>query len=982
MLCRRCGIDIPEGSRSCTACGAAQEHGGASERIESPSEVVFDFVDQFQADRASGAPPSLAHYLARFPGHEEDVAREFLRLVDDVAPVPEAAAKPVPSAVPLGESGLLARLERKREIDPRYTPGEEVGRGGMGAILEVRDEELRRNLAMKVMLSKGARNLARFVEEAQITGALDHPGVVPVHDLGLDAQGRLYFTMRLVRGRDLRHIIDLVHRGEAEWTFSRALEVVVKVCDAMAYAHSKGVIHRDLKPANVMVGNFGEVYVMDWGLARVLGREDLHDLRLRSTSGPETTVLFTQRSAQRDATPHSPLLTLDGDVVGTPVYMAPEQAAGRASEIGPRSDVYSVGAMLYHLMAGCMPYAGQGAVSNHHEVLERVLEGPPQPVHLFARRVPAELAAICERAMAREPDARYADMRAMARDLRAYLDLRVVSAYRTGALAELRKWVARNRALSSSIAAAVLLVIVGAVIVFRVQASARESLRLLADVRGPAMLAASFDGLWPAVPERIEPMSRWLAEAEVLVERLPDYTRELDALRERALPEDPDSPLQRLARRERAQQLFELRAHRDYYVGEVARVTREGGVTVEGENLETVRARAESFATRVHECEEAPFPRLTWTFADSKDQSRHDALASLVEELQPFVGAGTNEGWIARVRQGLEYARRSRAPSLTQADEEWSRAIASIADPAECPAYGGLQIAPQLGLVPIGRDPVSGLWEFAHVQSGDPPVRDANGKLVVDAASAIVLVLIPPGTVVRGAQSTSESGPHYDHWAEAIESPVKSWPIWPFFLSKYEMTQAQWKRLAGWGPSESARLNSPLQPVGNVSWTECSTLMAQLGLALPSETQWEYAARAGTVTPWSSGATPASLKGFANLASSTDVAGKSVGGEALWLDDGFEDPAPIGAFLPNAFGLHDVHGNVMEWCRDLGAFSYETEVTLGTLERRIHPEGLRAIRGGGWGTTADRARSASRAVGGAERRNVDIGLRPSRELDH
>src|SRR5262249_15892429 len=150
---------------------------------------------------------------------------------------------------------------------------------------------------------------ARFLEEAQVTGQLDHPGIVPVHEIGLDQNGRIYFTMRLVQGRDLRQIVELVHEGKDGWNQTRALGVILKVCEAMAYAHSKGVIHRDLKPANVMVGYFGEVYVMDWGLARVVGQADTHDLRLR-LNAPALTPVETDRAEE--------FVTLDGEIMGTP----------------------------------------------------------------------------------------------------------------------------------------------------------------------------------------------------------------------------------------------------------------------------------------------------------------------------------------------------------------------------------------------------------------------------------------------------------------------------------------------------------------------------------------------------------------------------------------------------------------------------------------------------------------------------------------
>src|SRR5688500_1375331 len=199
---------------------------------------------------------------------------------------PAAADAPTPSTSPAGE--LIERLAGRAPNGARYQIEGEIGRGGMGAILRAFDPDLRRVLAMKVALEQDAatdarqrQRLGRFLEEAQITGQLDHPGVVPVHELGLDAQGRLYFTMRLVRGQELGAIYELASKGRDDWSTVRVLGVLLKVCEAMAYAHSKGVIHRDLKPANVMVGRFGEVYVMDWGLAKVIGRDDSCDLRIR-----------------------------------------------------------------------------------------------------------------------------------------------------------------------------------------------------------------------------------------------------------------------------------------------------------------------------------------------------------------------------------------------------------------------------------------------------------------------------------------------------------------------------------------------------------------------------------------------------------------------------------------------------------------------------------------------------------------------------
>ena len=284
-----------------------------------------------------------------------------------------------------GDDPTLDRLEKlkdRRPTHPRYLSVDEIGRGGMGIVLRVWDEDLRRHLAMKVIAESGAspptrRQLARFLAEAQITGQLDHPGVVPVHELGLDAEGHVFFTMQLVRGRNLKEIADLVHTGAEGWNLTRAVGVMLKVCEAMAYSHAKGVIHSDLKPENIMVGKFGETHVVDWGLATLV-----HDGKaLDDDPGGESTVETDRQSGHHDTVSTGPTLRTRADqVLGTPPYMPPEQAAGRLDELGFASDIYSVGANLYHLITRHPPYFEPGRPASGKDVLTRVVAGPPVPI--------------------------------------------------------------------------------------------------------------------------------------------------------------------------------------------------------------------------------------------------------------------------------------------------------------------------------------------------------------------------------------------------------------------------------------------------------------------------------------------------------------------------------------------------------------------------------------------------------------------------
>lgn len=451
------------------------------------------------------ASPSLAARLRERFGHDLDPRVDLASGPRAPASSPARPTTKAPSSAG-GTGEVLHRLGERAGASSRYRIDGEIARGGMGAILEVFDEDLRRKLAMKVILERSAPGttgtpskpdgstrveptvLARFLEEAQVTGQLDHPGIVPVHELGLDASGRVYFTMRLVHGRDLEAIFDLVARSAEGWTTARALGVLLKVCEATAYAHEKGVVHRDLKPANVMVGRFGEVYVMDWGLARVRGRsEPAQKRRTAATAASESNDANAEPAAEPVATDRkdaatstigSELHTMDGDVLGTPSYMSPEQARGETEQLDERADVYAVGAMLYRLLAGRSPYSEPGERANAASLWRRVLAGPPIPLATLAPEAPAELVAVCEKAMARERDDRYAGMQALAEELRAFLEGRVVQAFATGAWATAKKWMQRNRALAASLAAAVLALAAGLVVSLLFAQQARDNARL------------------------------------------------------------------------------------------------------------------------------------------------------------------------------------------------------------------------------------------------------------------------------------------------------------------------------------------------------------------------------------------------------------------------------------------------------------------------------------------------------------------------
>ena len=256
-------------------------------RVEGGEAMEFDALCRANARQERDLRAIKAHWdaIERLRGRAaehapltEKLREQFGEDVDPGVSLSDEEKKTVAK-----ESKLVERLRASGGHRARYRMLGEVARGGMGAILKIWDDDLRRSLAMKVVLGKDEgssgetpdidpKTLGRFLEEAQITGQLDHPGIVPVHELGLGADGRVYFTMRLVKGQDLRAVFELVHSGDEEWNQTRALGVLLKVCEAMSYAHAKGVIHRDLKPANIMVGKYGEVYVWTGGSREFSGR--------------------------------------------------------------------------------------------------------------------------------------------------------------------------------------------------------------------------------------------------------------------------------------------------------------------------------------------------------------------------------------------------------------------------------------------------------------------------------------------------------------------------------------------------------------------------------------------------------------------------------------------------------------------------------------------------------------------------------------
>ncbi len=342
-----------------------------------------------------------------------------------------------------GEFGTAPSAGSYRSKDEKYTLAGEIAHGGMGVILNAHDIAIGRDVAMKVITSS-VRDLRefseRFVREAQVQGRLEHPNICPVHELGEDENGHPYFTMKMVHGYSLAEMIEKAKEETAESGRKRLTEVLnifLKICDGIAYSHSKGIIHRDLKPDNIMVGDFGEVYVMDWGLAKILGEED-DEYRYG---------LVIDNSGDRDGT----MKTMTGSVVGTPVYMPPEQARGLVGRMDERSDIYSLGALLYELITLEPPFPRENA----WEVLSKIQHVVPRPPSRTQQGtdLPLELDTIIMKCLEKDRNKRYQNVKELKEDVGLFLSGRPIGAMVYSPWQVFGKWVGRNRVLSASVIA-------------------------------------------------------------------------------------------------------------------------------------------------------------------------------------------------------------------------------------------------------------------------------------------------------------------------------------------------------------------------------------------------------------------------------------------------------------------------------------------------------------------------------------------------
>ncbi|MEZ5962978.1 MAG: bifunctional serine/threonine-protein kinase/formylglycine-generating enzyme family protein [Planctomycetota bacterium] len=828
-----------------------------------------------------------------------------------------------------------------------------LGEGGMGTVyLAEQRQPVRRRVALKVIkLGMDTKQvLARFDAERQALAMMEHSHIARVLDAGSTPEGRPYFAMEYVRGIPLARYCD-----EHELDLTSRLQLFRQVCSGVQHAHTKGVIHRDLKPGNVLVAlqdSKPVAKIIDFGLARAT------DHRLIDAT------LYTEK----------------GQILGTPEYMSPEQAGLDGLDIDARTDVYSLGVVLYELLTGTLPFDSKelrcaGLAELQRRIREdeppkpstrvTTVDGPTSAANAARRRTTStdlrkklrgDLDWIVMRAMEKDRERRYETPAQLEEDVRRHLEYEPVDASPPSTAYRLKKLTRRHRGQLTA-AALLLLTLIGGLTLstfFWLEARAknkqaersaetalsrkREFDQLAGQVLYDRAIAEERQ-LYPPWRSQVPAMEAWLTRTEALLAMRPDIETTVATVRQRALP--------------------------------------PGGMPGEDGT------------------------------ANESQRFLHDTLTDLLDKLASLqaIEKPAVEQRLAWARQVEELCNHHPRARVT-----WDAARAAIAradDIVASKRYGEdpIDLEPQVGLVPIGMNPATKLWEFYELRSAWDGVSDPHtieipehvahgprtGHIDVREHTGIVFVLLPGTTFTMGSQHQDKARPNYDEAARDNERPHRV-TLAPFFIARHELTQAQWKKLTGGDIPSNFRAGSTARtqpilwsnPVEQVDWDACDTWLTRHGLALPTEAQWEYACRGGTDTAWWTGPRCESLRGAANLADrSAKLAGASWPDMMDDFDDGFFVHAPVDTLRANAFGLHHVHGNVWEWCRDwLGSYDLPTEDGSGL--RCVEPvaASFRVYRGGSFFVSAGLTRSAYRYDIAPTVRNANVGARAARALIH
>jgi serine/threonine protein kinase/formylglycine-generating enzyme required for sulfatase activity len=811
---------------------------------------------------------------------------------------------------------------------------EVLGEGGMGTVYlaEQREPIVRRVALKEIKLGMDTKQvLARFELERQTLALMEHDNIAKVLDAGATERGSSYFVMELVRGVPITEYCDT-----NRLTVVERLGLFRQLCAGVEHAHQKGVIHRDLKPSNILVTVQGDTpipKIIDFGLARAT------DHRLSQVT------LFTEH----------------GRILGTPAYMSPEQAGLGRLDIDTRTDVYSLGVVLYELLAGAPPFTlaelwAAGVAEMQRKIRE---DEPPRPStrvstqsgdssdvarsrrthpHALSRHLRGELDWIIMRAMEKDRTRRYSSVGGFSRDVERHLHNEPVDAGPPSALYAIRKFVGRYRGQVTAAVIVLISLVAGMVgtVSYAFQSDrneqlARANLQKVMDLSTiyivDKLREEADTKLWPLHPDTLEPITAWLGRVSSLRVSRVKLEEQLAELRSRALDWS------------QAEQENDRRTHERFPKLQQLKQELASKVGVTGVQIDKLRADITALEGSVS-------ARRSYRFADDDlltgdaKRWRHDLLAQLIDELRAFLDGPAPRAGVAGIYGSSvpELARRRdlilEMDAATKASrDDWRRVVTDIRNDEK---YEGIsELKQPFGVVPISKDKTTQCWEFAHLLSGAVARRDADGKLSILPETGIVLVLVPPFTQTLGAKPGEVVGPHVDPNARDNEYPKSgALPVVDldaYFLSKFEVSQAQWKRLTGTNP---ARANSDhvdwrnvgitsLNPIENISWVDARKAMLRIGLRLPTEAQWERAARAGSKLPRWKDIHPPDYINFA------DVRSKATKFNAEF-DDGYQFHAPVNVMKPNPLGFHHMLGNVAEFCEDWHDATMESPRQSGT----------------------------------------------------
>lgn len=835
---------------------------------------------------------------------------------DDAPTVAHSADQPTDKVdlEVLPVEAAAAQIGTAKLPEDRYEDLGRIGLGGMGEVRRVRDRDLHRTVAMKIIRDEyksHPRAVGRFMEEAQVSAQLQHPGIVSVHDIGRLADDRMYFTMTEIRGRTLGEVIRALHQvssgdrwetSRSGWTFRRVVEAFRKVCEAVAYAHSRGVLHRDLKPENIMLGAYGEVFVMDWGLARLHGQ-----------ISEELDELDRVRTGRRE---DDPTRTRHGTVAGTPAYMAPEQARGELDRLGPRTDVYALGAMLYEILSGRAPFSGRDAV-------KKVVEGPPRPLGerswgprskpaTLGPPIPRALRLVCSKAMSRESEDRYADAGHLADALASWLE---GAKKRENALALVRQadeLEPRIRALRNQ---------------------ARElrtrSERVLTELPADAPVACKREA-WD-LQDRAAALEQ---EAELTnVEMLQHLRSALNEAPDTAEAHDRLAAIYRV-RHEAAEARRDAQAEAALAALLRTHDTGKHAAYLEGRGQLVVKSHPAGADARLSQ------------FVEEDRRLVERSLGSLGRT--PVTRTMDRGSYMLRLhapgRAAVSY------PFRIDRMGQWNGGPVDAEFPEPVPLPPDELLGPEDVYVPPGRSRLGG---------------DRSASEPLPAQDPWV-----PGFVMRRFPVTNQEYVAFlNHLVQRGQADlaIRHAPRVPGIKADPVVGQIYRRQQDGTYalPISGSSFARPGQPVTHIDWRAAAAfaryeaMRTGLPWRLPTEVEWEKAARAvdGRFFPWGDHLDP----GFCCYRATRDEQ---------------QGPPDVGHYPLDisVYGVRGLAGGVREWCAD--RFRDPTDAPKEPHEPEdARPHMPRVIRGGSWSTDARATRSASRDRAAPSYRAPDLGFR-------